>query len=177
MFVLAFTALMLAAASATPSTALQSTMPWWERFTFTMSEDGAQQSCQHQSSVAIPGAGGCGSDASADKGSMTHSARASTGTYTKITIERRYTPGTQLQPVKLQAGDTLLGEQVMALLIDARGSVSSCKVIGESGKLTPPYGCDDVQSERFEAIADDGSQQFRRGLMTVLVYGHEEYPV
>lgn len=175
---LAFAALMLAAASPTPAPALASATPWWERFTFTMVGDGDPQGCEYQSSVAIPGSEGCGSNPSATKSnSMTHSASSSSGSYTKITIERRYTPGTQLDPVKLQTGDTLLGEQVLSLLILADGSVGSCRVIGSSGKLTPPYGCDEARTEQFDAGIERSTQPVRQGLMTVLVYGHEEYPV
>jgi hypothetical protein len=180
MFVLAFAALMLAAASPTPTPALAlaSATPWWERFTFTMVGDGDPQGCEYQSSVAIPGSEGCGSDASATKSdSMTHSASSSSGSYTKITIERRYTPGTQLDPVKLQAGDTLLGEQVLSLLIDSKGAVSNCRVIGSSGKVRPPYGCDEARTEQFDSSVAGRTQPVRQGLMTVLVYGHEEYPV
>jgi hypothetical protein len=174
MFVLAF-ALMLAAATATPSPALTTATPWWERFTFTMTGDGSQQGCSYQSSVAIPGSEGCGpDDTKASASPMTHRASSSTGTYTKITIERRFIPGTNPDQGRLEAGDTLLGKQVMALAIDAAGSVSSCEVVDKSGDLQPPYGCTEARSEHFETSAL--KQQLRRGYMTVLVYGHEEYP-
>ncbi len=175
---LAIAALMLAAAPASPTLALELASPWWERFTFTMSGDGVEQSCEYQASVAIPGSEGCGADSPSNSpGSITHSARASTGSYTKITIERRYSPGARLDPVKLETGDTLLGEQVLALSIDGSGSVSNCQVVGKSGKMIPPYGCNEARTERFEPSAIGTGQQLRQGVMTVLVYGHEEYPV
>lgn len=172
---LAFAALMLAAASATNSPALTTAAPWWERFTFTMTGDGAQQGCSYQSSVAIPGSEGCSpDDAKATSSPMTHRASSSTGTYTKITIERRFTPGVNPDPGRLEAGDTLLGKQIMALAIDATGSVSSCTVVDKSGELQPPYGCTEARSEHFDASS--AAQAVRRAYMTVLVYGHEEYP-
>jgi hypothetical protein len=78
--------------------------------------------------------------------------------------------------VKLETGDTLLGEQVLALAIDHTGAVKSCAIVGKSGEMKPPYGCEEARSEKFEANARTAAQ-LRHGFMTVLVYGHEEYPV
>jgi hypothetical protein len=69
----------------------------------------------------------------------------------------------------------LLGGELMALAIDGNGKVNKCEIVGASGEMKPPYGCDEALLEKFEAAA--GSGQARRGFMTVLVYGHEEYPV
>jgi hypothetical protein len=171
--VLALAAFMLAAASSTPSAALASNSPWWEKFTFTMSADGAQQACSYEASTAIPGAKGC--DSSSDRASLHHKAGASSGAYTKITFERRFTPGSEPTRVSLETGDTLIGGQLMALAIDGSGKVSKCDIVGASGDMKPPYGCDEALLEKFEAAA--GPRQPRRGFMTVLVYGHEEYPV
>ncbi len=170
---LALAALMLAATSPAPAEALASSSPWWERFTFTMSADGAQQACSYEASTAIPGASGC--DSSSDRASLHHKAGASSGAYTKITFERRFTPGTEPTRVSLETGDTLLGGQLMALAIDGSGKVIKCDIVGASGDMKPPYGCDEALLEKFEATAGPG--QPRRGFMTVLVYGHEEYPV
>jgi hypothetical protein len=182
--VLALAALMLAAApSATPSPALASAAPWWERFTFTMTDDGAQQGCSYESSTAIPGSNGCGDSSGADPaaGSMHHAAsspgHSAAGPYTKITIERRYSPASAAEPFSLQAGDTLIGGQVLALAIDRTGNVMSCNVVKTSGEMKPPYGCDEARSERFDASAKRPLRPLRYGYMTVLVYGHEEYPV
>jgi hypothetical protein len=171
--VLALAALMLVAASPSPAEALASSSPWWEKFTFTMSADGVQQACNYEASTAIPGARGC--DSSSDRSSLQHKARASSGTYTKITFERLFTPGTEPTRVSLETGDTLLGGELMALAIDGNGKVNKCEIVGASGEMKPPYGCDEALLEKFEAAA--GSGQARRGFMTVLVYGHEEYPV
>jgi hypothetical protein len=172
--VLGLAALILAAA-ASPSPALASASPWWEKFTFTYDSGGTQRSCRYQTSLAIaPAAAACDTD---EPDSPTaHQARASTGSYTKISIERRYTPGTQPEPVKLAAGDTLLGGQVMSLAIDGAGLVRSCRVVGETGDVKAPYGCTEARGERFEASASR-APQLRHGFMTVLIYGHEEYPV
>ena len=172
---LGLAALILAAATANTSPSLASATPWWEKFTFTMTEDGTQQACQYKSSDSIAGASGCGDEDSST--SMKHETSSSTGTYTKITVERRFTPGTAPDPVKLEAGDTLLGGQVMAIAISGTGAVSSCKVVSEAGKMQPPYSCDEARSEKFEARAEGADSEMRHGVMTVLVYGHEEYPV
>jgi hypothetical protein len=179
--VLALAALMLAAASptSTPSPALTSTAPWWEKFTFTMTQDGTQQACQYATSLPVSGAPGCGDDgddADAPNAGLQQASSSSGGGYTKITIERRFTPALMPDPVKLETGDTLLGEQVLALAIDHTGAVKSCAIIGKSGEMKPPYGCEEARSEKFEANARTAAQ-LRHGFMTVLVYGHEEYPV
>lgn len=173
---LAIAALMLASASPAPVPALTVTAPWWEKFTFTMTDDGTQQACQYATSLTIAGAPGCGDDSSESAKASVQPASMSGGSYTKITIERRFTPATRPEAVKLPTGDTLLGEQVLALAIDHRGSVLSCEVVDKSGAMQPPYGCPEVRTEKFEASARS-SAQLRRGYMTVLVYGHEEYPV
>jgi len=171
--VLGLAALILAAATANAPTGLSSASPWWEKFTYTMTEDGTQQSCQYKSSVSYLSSQGCDDGDGSEP--MIHATSGSTGTLTKITIERRFTPGTAPNPVALETGDTLLGGQIMAIAIDSAGVVSSCEIVGASGKLKPPYGCDEVRTERFEA--DANSPDGREGVITVLVYGHEEYPV
>lgn len=176
---LAIAALMLASASPAQPPALTSAAPWWEKFTFTMTEDGTQQACQYATSLPVAGAPGCGDDsddADASNAGLQEASSSSGGSYTKITIERRYTPAMRPEPVKLETGDTLLGEQVLALEIDHTGAVKSCAIIGKSGEMKPPYGCEEARTEKFEANAP-AAQQLRHGFMTVLVYGHEEYPV
>lgn len=168
---LALAALLLSAASVDASPALASASPWWERFTFTMTGDGAQQSCSYETSVVgAAAAQGCGADSSPEP--MRHTASAGNG-YTKITVERRFTPATPADPMRVQTGDTLLGGQVLALAIDKAGAVRTCQVVTSSGDVTPPYGCNEAKTERFDPM----NAQVRHGFMTVLVYGHEEYPV
>ena len=169
---LGLAALILAAASAGASPSTTSVSPWWEKITYTLSGDGSQQACAYESSLAQ--ARSC--DAAEDSaGPNLAPANGSTGAYTKITIERRFTPGSQPHPVSLESGDTLLGGQIMALAIDAKGSVSGCRVIGASGDVQPPYGCREARAERFEASAVPETQTVRQAFMTVAVYGHEEY--
>jgi hypothetical protein len=173
--VLGLAALILAAA-ANPTPALASTAPWWEKFTFTFSGDGAQQSCRYQTSMPTPAAAqACEADDDSSSPPR-HEASAVNGTYTKITIERRYTPGLEPEPVKLETGDTLLGGQIMALAIDGNGAVKSCEVVGRSGEVQTPYGCENAKGERFQALSSR-LPQLRHGYITVLVYGHDEYPV
>ena len=177
---LALAALLLAAASSTPtpSPALTSTAPWWEKFTFTMTDDGIQQACQYATSLPVTGAPGCADDSDSADATMTSAKAGGSAArgYTKITIERRFTPAARPEPVMLETGDTLLGEQVLALAIDRSGAVSSCVIVGKSGEMKPPYGCEEARTEKFEASAGV-ARQLRHGFMTVLVYGHEEYPV
>jgi hypothetical protein len=71
----------------------------------------------------------------------------------------------------------LLGRQVMSLAIDGAGKVKGCRVVATSGDVTPAYGCDDAQSEHFEASAVRSGTEAKVGYMTVLVYGHEEHVV
>lgn len=166
---LGLAALILAAASANASPELTPASPWWEKITYTISGDGAQQSCVYQSSLA--GARSCDSD---EQSSPIRARSGSTGTYTKITIERRFTPPGGPDPLSLEAGDTLLGGQVMALAIDGTGAVRSCQILAASGDVRPAYGCKQARAERFEASARE-TEPVREAFMTILVYGHEEY--
>jgi len=169
--VVGLAALFLAAASSAASPALTSSASWWEKVTYTITGDGDQQSCQYESSLASAGSQACDD---ADSGRISHAASSATGGYTKITIERRFSPGGQLDPFKLETGDTLLGGQVLALEIDRSGLVSSCETVATSKDLKPAYDCDEARAERFEANAGRSTAQVRRGLMTIIVYGHEE---
>ena len=153
-------------ADITPS--LTSAAPWWEKVTYTMSGDGEQQACRYESSLA--GARSC--DRESDSNPLKKAASSSGSAYMKITVERRFTPGSQ-PDVKLQPGDTLLGGQVMALAIDEAGSVQSCRVVGASGDVRPAYGCDEAKAERFEAGARQPAE-VTQAFLTILVYGHEE---
>ena len=167
---LGLAALILAAASANASPSLTSSAPWWEKVTYTFNGNGGQQSCRYQSSMA--GARACNSD---EETSPMKAGGGSTGTYTKITIERRFSPGGQPEAVGLEAGDTLLGGQVLALAIDQSGKVKSCRTIVASGEIRPAYGCDEARAERFEASARQQRPVKSEGFMTIIVYGHEEY--
>jgi hypothetical protein len=170
--VLKVAALILAAASAAPTPALVSTAPWFEKVTVTLSGDGKAQSCKYETNLKAPAGNACevtgdGKDLASSAGSS-----GSKEELTRITFERQFVPGgAQPGEANLQPGDTLLGKQVMALAIDGAGAVKACKVIATGGEMTPEYGCDEAQTERFEAAASAP----RQGFMTVLVYGHEEH--
>jgi hypothetical protein len=172
--VLGLAALFLAATTANASPPLTLATPWWDKFTFTITDDGAQQACRYESSVA--GAKSCDDDSADVPTPVQHAASSSNGTYTLITIERRFTTAVRPDPLVVETGDTLLGGQVLALAIDGSGSVSSCQVVGKSGDVRPPYGCDEARTEHFQATMASSAPQVRHGYMTVLVYGHEEYP-
>lgn len=96
------------------------------------------------------------------------------GVYSKLTFERRFSPGGKLDSGKLQPGDKLLGQQVLFLTIDAEGSIGSCKVLATSGDLLPAYDCEELKSEQFRALASAPAQPPRQAFMTVMVYGHQE---
>ena len=167
---LGLAALILAATSANASASFTTATPWWEKITYTLRDDGAQQDCLYESSLT-------GTESCGDEEPVPAAPHAGTtpGSYTKITFERRFTPGAEPGLTAIHSGDTLLGGQVMALAIDGSGRVSSCKVIAESGKLRPDYGCDDVRAERFAASATKAGMAVHQGYMTILVYGHEEH--
>jgi hypothetical protein len=167
-----------ATASASSPDTLVSNAAWWERVTVTITGDGKPESCRYETSLD-PAAG---ENCAVDSGQASVAKRASSGRgeLTRITFERRFTPG--LAPVKanLQAGDTLLGGQVMALAIDAKGAVKNCRIVSQAGAMRPEYGCEDAAAERFQASvsAAAGKQAAERdGYMTILVYGHAEHMV
>lgn len=146
--------------------------PWWERITVTLGGDGQSNACEYTSSSGEH-SNDCtigGADASSAAGSSHRQA------LTRITFERRFSPGAMPTATSdVQAGDTLLGREVMALAIDPRGSVKDCKVVATSGQMMVDYGCAEAQAERFQAGAARDSGAARQGYMTVLVYAHEEH--
>ena len=171
----AIAALVLASTTAAHNAdTLVSTTPWWERVTVTIAGDGKPQSCRYESSLRPDSVKNCdvvGSQAAMADGS------ASKEEYTRITFERRFTPGATPDGGDVQPGDTLIGRQVMALAIDPAGSVKGCKIVAVSGDMTPDYGCKEATSEKFEASAGPASRSGREGVMTILVYGHAEHVV
>jgi len=175
----ALAALAVASASAHPAPTLTSSVPWWERVTVTVSDDGNTQSCRYESSLKPRNSASC--DVVSGSSAVTKTA-ATSGTkdqYTRITFERRFSPGAKPDMAALQPGETLLGGQMLALAIDGKGSVKDCRVVQRSGSLPPQYGCDEASTERFEASAAAARPNAaeREGYMTVIVYGHSEHVV
>ena len=174
----AIAALMLASTPTTHSTStLTSNAPWWERVIVTVGDDGSTRSCRYETSLQPQGS----TDCSVSGGDAATAKKASSGSkdqYTAITFERRFTPGTKPE-ADVKAGETLLGGQVMALAIDARGAVKNCRVVATSGSVKPQYGCDEASAERFDASASTtrAVTEEREGFMTILVYGHSEHVV
>lgn len=173
---LAALALASAAAAATASASstdkLVSSAPWWEKVTVTLDGDGNPQGCKFESSLDPASAQDC--DVASDQIAMAGKP-SSSGEYTKITFERRFSPGEQPK-TGLAVGETFLGGQMMALAIDSSGSVKDCKVVATSGSMTPEYGCADASTEKFQASAGQTAPE-RQGYMTILVYGHQEHMV
>lgn len=169
----------LALASGLPGTANAQlpAAPWWERITVTVDGNGESQGClytssrgEHSSDCKVEAS--MGSDGSASAG---HSANAQEQ-MTWITFERRFTPGAlPASDGAIQTGDTLIGREVMALAIDGRGSVKTCKVVSTTGEMTLDYGCAEARAERFQASMTRGTQAPREGYMTVLIYAHPEH--
>jgi hypothetical protein len=170
--VLNIAALLLAAASAGQSPALVSSASWWEKVTVTVSGDGKAQGCTYQSSLGSAQPSSC----EVEEGQASVASRSSgeKSQLTRITFERRFVPSGTEPDTKLQPGDTLLGGSLMALAIAEDGAVANCQVVAKSGDVTPTYGCDEAQAERFEANAGRKVDEPRGGYMMVLVYGHEE---
>jgi hypothetical protein len=165
-----------AAASASAPDTLVSSSPWWEKVTVTISGDGKPEACLYQTSLKPGDSQTC--DVSTSAAAMSH-ASANKGELTKITFERRFTPGAPPDKSNLQLGDTLLGGQMMALAIDPHGAVKGCRVVATSGEMRPDYGCDEATAERFQASYGAGRKGApeREGYMTILVYGHSEHMV
>src|SRR4029078_8921109 len=137
--VLNIAALVLAAATA-QSPALQSSNPWWEKVTVTITGDGTPRSCSYETSVANAKPGACAVEG--DAAAIGASSNGAKSQLTRITFERRFIPsGVQPTEMLMKPGDTLLGGQVMALAIDGEGAVAGCKIVAQTGDMTPDYGC------------------------------------
>ena len=174
----AIAALVLASATAPSTPTLSSAVPWWERLTVTVTDDGKTQSCHYESSLQPSAAKEC-SVSSNDPATATRaSSSGAKDEFTRITFERRFNPGTK-PDMTLQPGEVLLGGQMMALAIDGAGAVKGCHVVATSGSVTPQYGCSEAEAERFEASAGSthATAPEREGYMTIIVYGHSEHVV
>ena len=165
------------AASTSKADALSSSSPWWEKVTVTISGNGKAQSCLYQTSLRPDASTHC--DVSGDQAAMAESEGGSSKSdMTRITFERRFSPGTTaVADATLQPGETLLGQQAMALAIDSAGSVKGCKIVATAGSMTPDYGCKEAAAEKFEASAARPARVASEGVMTILVYGHAEHVV
>lgn len=175
-FVLASAAgALTATASANSPSTLMSNAAWWEKVTVTLDGNGQPESCRYETSQKPSDLQYC--DVASDRAAMATKAAESKGEVTRITFERRFSPGSAPVKPELQPGDTLLGGQVMALAIDPRGTVKDCHIIAASGELRPQYGCDDATAERFQASVGAPQKSTHEGYMTILVYGHSEHMV
>ena len=172
--ILASAAGSLAAAATTSSSNLVSNAPWWEKVTVTMSGDDAS-SCRYETSLKPTASEAC--DVDKTQAASVSKTSATNGEVTRITFERRFTPGAAPAKPDLAPGDTLLGGQIMALAIDGHGQVKGCKVVALSGSLKPEYGCEDASAERFQASLSGAPATERQGYMTIIVYGHSEHMV
>jgi hypothetical protein len=168
--VLSFAAIALAAASAATTPALMSNSPWWEKVTVTYGDDGSHRECNYESSLALEGEGACDEVS----GSAVKVTKSAAGVQTKITFERRFTPGAMPASKALEPGDTFIGGLMMMVAFDRSGAVRGCSVLAETGEARPDYGCDQVRAERFQASVGGASKDSQLGVLTVLVYGHEE---
>ena len=165
-------ALLIAAiAASTASPALETATPWWERITVTVDDNGKQQSCRYETSFSASGGEACGA---AMASSVPTAAKTPNGLYSKLTFERRFSPGGRLDSGTLQPGDTLIGRQVMFLTFDAKGAISSCHVVAVSGNAPSDYGCDEAKKEQFRVEASAAPAE-RQAFMTILAYGHTEH--
>lgn len=155
----------VALAASTSSPVLEASVPWWERITVTMDDKGEQRSCHYEMSLSTAGAKSCDEETAASLGAGGDGPK---GVYSKVTYERRFSPGGQIDSGQLRPGDTLLGRRVMFLTIDAAGSIDSCKVVAASGDMAFRYDCEQVRKEQFQVQAP------RQAFMTILAYGHTE---
>jgi len=169
------TAVAAATTIPTDGDSLLSSAAWWEKVTVTIAGDGNTKSCRYESSLKPTAPAEC--DVSGGSSGKVGESSGAKSEYTKITFERRFTPGAAPASAKLQAGDTLLGGQVMALAIDARGQVKKCEIVAAAGGVKPEYGCAEATAERFDASVGGAPKVAREGYMTILVYGHPEHMV
>ena len=169
-------ALASASASANSPTALNSTAAWWERITILVADNGQAQSCRYESSLQPSGAKDCTVEDSQASAAKSAGAKDQ---FTRLTFERRFSPGSKPDLNQLQPGEILLGGRVMAVAIDDKGAVKGCEVVATSGSVAPEYGCSDLAAERFEAsvgAARTGSAP-HAAYMSIIVYGHSEHVV
>lgn len=159
-----------AAATAAQSPALNASVPWWDKITMVMDSNGAEKACTYESSLMPSASSGCETD---EFGMPSKTAKTPNGVVTKVSFERRFSPGERPEPGRLQPGDTLLGRQLIHLTIDGSGSVKSCKVVDVSGEV-PDYGCKEAQTETFALKASAPAGATQQAFMTILVYGHAE---
>lgn len=161
----------LAVAAATPqSPTLNATVPWWDKITMVMDSNGAEKACTYETSFSPEKSTGCETD---ESGMPSKVAKTPNGVVTKLSFERRFSPGDRPEPGRLQPGDTLLGRQLIHLTFDGAGAVKSCRVVDVSGDV-PDYGCKEAQSETFELKANASAGGLHQAFMTILVYGHAE---
>lgn len=163
-------AAVLAASASSPP--LEASIPWFERIRVTIDHKGKQQACTYQFSLSPTGAEVC--DKAVASTIPTMKGNASTGVFSKLTFERRFSPGGKIDPGKLQAGDKLLGQQVMFLTIGSDGAIASCRIVGTSGEMVPSYGCAEAKAEQFRVAASTLPAAPRQAFMTIMVYGHQE---
>jgi hypothetical protein len=174
----ALAALALASTSAHSASTLTSALPWWERVTVTVSDDGKTQSCRYESSLKPQAGQNCSVVSSGATAARTAGSSGAKDQYTRITFERRFSPGAKPDMKALDPGEVLLGGEMLALAIDGQGAVKQCRVVETSGSLPPQYGCNEASTEKFEASATAHARApapQREGYMTVLVYGHSEH--
>jgi len=157
----------LAPSAAAETDRLEAASAWWEKITVTVDPKGTQQGCRYETSSS--GSAECDEAMAAS----ISPGKGSAGLFKKVTFERRFSPGAQLDAGKLQPGDMLLGRSVMFLTIGANGAIQGCKVVATAGDAPPDYDCDEVKKEQFRAEASAGGTA-RQAFMTVLAYGHTE---
>lgn len=146
--------------------------PWWEKITVTMDGDGKTESCKYESSGEAQSSDDCALFSASMSNSESQTPASSQ--FTKLTFERRFSPGAAIPTdVPLATGDTLLGREVMALAINGRGRVTGCTVVTTSGDLPPEYSCNDASAEHF-ALPGKGADP-RQGFFTIRIYGHSEH--
>ncbi|MCL6698229.1 hypothetical protein LZ496_05460 [Sphingomonas sp. NSE70-1] len=150
---------------------LDSSVAWWEKITVTVDDKGKQHSCRYEASLSGEGAKACDKAMAA---SVEAGSSGQAGVLSKVTFERRFSPGGRVDSGQLQPGDTLLGRQVMYLTFDADGAVESCKVVAVSGDTPPTYNCDAAKKEQFRAQASADAGAARQAFLTILAYGHTE---
>jgi hypothetical protein len=150
---------------------LEASVPWWERISVTIDDRGKQQACTYRSSL-LPAGEACDREMAASV--RPRQAASQSGLFSRLTFERRFSPGPKLESAPMQPGDELIGQQVLFLTINADGSIASCRILARSGEMHFNYGCDQAQGEQFRVPASAPAGATRQAFMTITAFGHQE---
>ena len=122
--------------------------PWVVRWVTNYASDGRALSCRMEFEGAMtpqPGTTQPACDAIAPPNTAPKGADLP-GAIGTLVIEERFAPG-RLSVPSIPAGDVLVSRQVMSLVVDVDGNLTSCKVMESSGVAMPDDPCSQVDKK------------------------------